>query len=157
MSVDAGMRALLARREAELRAGARPVGWKIGINVPAVQERLGIAGSVVGYLTSASLAEPGGHVDVYGDVLGPELEHYKEIFRRCSAERGIPYAEWAMPQIYQTFYKRLGIEPRACHPRDILDHFIDIATFLEAEHVLTPELLDRACRSYFLDETSEQS
>ena len=90
-------------------------------------------------------------------VLGPELEQYKEIFRRCSDERGIPYAEWAMPQIYQTFYKRLGIEPRACHPRDILDHFIDIATFLEAEKVLTPELLDRACRSYFLDETSEQS
>ena len=90
-------------------------------------------------------------------VLGPELEQYKEIFRRCSDERGIPYAEWAMPQIYQTFYKRLGIEPRACHPRDILDHFIDIATFLEAENVLTPELLDRACRSYFLDETSEQS
>jgi predicted ATPase with chaperone activity len=90
-------------------------------------------------------------------VLGPELEQYKEIFRRCSDERGIPYAEWAMPQIYQTFYKRLGIEPRACHPRDILDHFIDIATFLEADKVLTPELLDRACRSYFLDETSEQS
>ena len=90
-------------------------------------------------------------------VLGPELEQYKEIFRRYSDERGIPYAEWAMPQIYQTFYKRLGIEPRACHPRDILDHFIDIATFLEAEKVLTPELLDRACRSYFLDETSEQS
>lgn len=70
------MRALLARREAELRAGARPVGWKIGINVPAVQERLGISGSVVGYLTSASLAEPGGHVDVSGwarPMLEPEV------------------------------------------------------------------------------------
>jgi hypothetical protein len=89
-------------------------------------------------------------------VLGPELPQYKEIFRRCSEERGIPYAEWAMPQIYRDFYQKLGIEPRACHPRDILDHFIDIATFLETENVLTPELLDRACRSYFLDETSEQ-
>jgi len=90
-------------------------------------------------------------------VLGPELPQYKEIFRRCSDERGIPYAEWAMPQIYKNFYQRLGIEPRACHPRDILDHFIDIATFVQADRVLTPELLDRACRSYFLDETSEQA
>jgi SpoVK/Ycf46/Vps4 family AAA+-type ATPase len=90
-------------------------------------------------------------------VLGPELPQYKEIFRRCSAERSIPYAEWAMPQIYKNFYQRLGIEPRACHPRDILDHFIDIATFVQADRVLTPELLDRACQSYFLDETSEQA
>lgn len=90
-------------------------------------------------------------------VLGPEPPQYREIFRRCSEEREIPFAEWAIPQIYDTFYRRLGIEPRACHPRDILDHFIDIRTFVEAENVLTPELLDRACRSYFLDETSEQS
>src|SRR5687768_369722 len=89
-------------------------------------------------------------------VLGPELPQYKEIFRRCSEERGIPFADWAMPQIYKNFYQRLSLEPRACHPRDILDHFIDIATFVQAEPVLTPELLDRACRSYFLDETSDQ-
>ena len=90
-------------------------------------------------------------------VLGPEQQQYIEIFRRCSEERGIPFAEWAMPQIYRDFYERLAIEPRACHPRDILDHFMDIATFLEADAVLTPELLDRACRSYFLDDTSEQA
>ena len=73
-------------------------------------------------------------------VLGPEQDNYTEIFRRCSDERGIPFAEWAIPQIYQDFYGRMGLEPRACHPRDILDHFIDISTFLQAEPVLTPEL-----------------
>ncbi|HEU4829253.1 MAG TPA: hypothetical protein VFT04_08650 [Gemmatimonadales bacterium] len=90
-------------------------------------------------------------------VLGPEQDNYAEIFRRCSDERGIPFADWAIPQIYRDFYGRMGLEPRACHPRDILDHFMDIATFLQAEPVLTPELLDRACRSYFLDDTSEQA
>jgi 2-keto-4-pentenoate hydratase len=62
--VAAGMRALLARRDAELAGGAEPLGWKIGINVPAVQQRLGIAESVVGYMTSRSLVEPGGTIDV---------------------------------------------------------------------------------------------
>jgi 2-keto-4-pentenoate hydratase len=53
------MRAALARRQAELGAGARPVGWKIGINVPAVQRQLGLDAPVVGYLTSATELAPG--------------------------------------------------------------------------------------------------
>jgi hypothetical protein len=34
---------------------------------------------------------------------------------------------------------------------------LDIATFLQAERKLTPELVDRACRAYFLDETADHS
>jgi 2-keto-4-pentenoate hydratase len=75
-AVAAGMRAQLARRDAELSAGAEPLGWKIGINVPAVQERLGIDAPVVGYMTSRSPVEPGGLVDVSGwsaSMLEPEV------------------------------------------------------------------------------------
>jgi 2-keto-4-pentenoate hydratase len=48
------MRAALARRQAELGAGARPIGWKIGINLPAIQRQLDLDAPVVGYLTSAT-------------------------------------------------------------------------------------------------------
>jgi 2-keto-4-pentenoate hydratase len=75
-SVAAGMRAQLADREARLGAGAEPLGWKIGINVPAVQERLGIAEPVVGYMTSRSLVDAGGSIDVSGwtaPMLEPEV------------------------------------------------------------------------------------
>ncbi len=41
-AVARGMRALLARREAELAGGARPVGWKIGFNGPAIQQHFGL-------------------------------------------------------------------------------------------------------------------
>ena len=74
--VDAGMRALLARRQAALDAGAQPLGWKIGINVPAVQEVLGIAEPVVGSMTSKSLVAAGDTVDVGGwtrPMLEPEV------------------------------------------------------------------------------------
>jgi 2-oxo-3-hexenedioate decarboxylase len=74
--VAAGMRAQLARRDAELAEGAEPLGWKIGINVPAVQERLGIDAPVVGYMTSRSPVEPGGQADVSGwstPMLEPEV------------------------------------------------------------------------------------
>jgi 2-keto-4-pentenoate hydratase len=50
----AGMRAQLGRRDAELVAGARPLGWKLGLPTPEVQDQLGLDGPVVGFLTSGT-------------------------------------------------------------------------------------------------------
>jgi 2-oxo-3-hexenedioate decarboxylase len=74
--LEAGMRALLARREAELSAGARPVGWKVGFNLPALWPQLGIEAPVAGYLTSSTVVEPGSAVSLEGwtrPVLEPEI------------------------------------------------------------------------------------
>jgi 2-keto-4-pentenoate hydratase len=57
--IERGMRALLERRAALLAEGARPLGWKVGFNVPATQERLGIDGPLAGFLTSAGLLGDG--------------------------------------------------------------------------------------------------
>jgi len=64
--VAAGLREQLASWRAELQGGARRVGWKIGLNVPEVQQALGIGEPVIGYLTSATLLEPGGSFDGTG-------------------------------------------------------------------------------------------
>ena len=71
--VAAGMRALLARRQDGLEAGAQPLGWKIGLNVPAVQEALGIAEPVVGFMTSGSLVDAGDTIEIR-DWKAPMLE-----------------------------------------------------------------------------------
>lgn len=65
-AVSRGMRALLARRDAELTGGALPIGWKIGFNTPAIQEHFGLSESVVGYLTDAGLTPDGGKVSLAG-------------------------------------------------------------------------------------------
>jgi 2-oxo-hept-3-ene-1,7-dioate hydratase len=65
-AVTRGMRALLARRDADLCAGARSVGWKIGFNTPAIQEHFGLAQPVVGYLTDAGLTADGATVPLAG-------------------------------------------------------------------------------------------
>jgi 2-keto-4-pentenoate hydratase len=57
--VAGGMAALLARRADTLAAGAEPVGWKIGFNLPAIQERLGIDAPLAGFLSTAGLLEDG--------------------------------------------------------------------------------------------------
>jgi 2-keto-4-pentenoate hydratase len=53
------MRTLLARRRAELAAGATAVGWKVGMNAPALQEHFGLGGPIAGYLTDATELVPG--------------------------------------------------------------------------------------------------
>jgi 2-oxo-hept-3-ene-1,7-dioate hydratase len=72
-AIASGMRALLAARERELAAGASPLGWKIGINMPALQERMGIDAPVVGSLTTATQLAPGDTVAV-GEATRPVLE-----------------------------------------------------------------------------------
>ena len=53
------MQAQLEARRARIDAGERPIGWKVGINVEAVQQALGISAPVVGFLTSGRQLQPG--------------------------------------------------------------------------------------------------
>jgi 2-keto-4-pentenoate hydratase len=59
MSIERGTTALLTRRREIVAQGAEPIGWKIGFNVPAIQEKLGIDGPLAGFLTSGGLLEDG--------------------------------------------------------------------------------------------------
>jgi 2-keto-4-pentenoate hydratase len=59
MTIERGTEALLTRRREKLAQGAEPIGWKIGFNVPAIQEKLGIDAPLAGYLTSDGLLMDG--------------------------------------------------------------------------------------------------
>jgi 2-keto-4-pentenoate hydratase len=59
-----------------LGRGAERVGWKIGLNIPEAQERLGLTEPVIGHLTSETRLEPGGTYSAAGAEalhLEPEL------------------------------------------------------------------------------------
>ena len=68
--IAAGMRVQLGRRDAELVAGAQPLGWKLGLTVPAVQEALGLDGPVAGFLTTGSQLAPGSETSLAGFTAG---------------------------------------------------------------------------------------
>jgi 2-keto-4-pentenoate hydratase len=59
MSIERGTTALLMRRREKLAQGAEPIGWKIGFNVPEIQEKLGLDRPLAGYLSSDGLIEDG--------------------------------------------------------------------------------------------------
>jgi 2-keto-4-pentenoate hydratase len=66
-----GTEALLTRRREILAQGAEPIGWKIGFNVKATQEKLGIDAALAGFLTSDSLVE--GDWDEYPVIVESEV------------------------------------------------------------------------------------
>jgi predicted ATPase with chaperone activity len=84
-------------------------------------------------------------------VVDPTRAQYEEIFRRCCVTGGLTYDPEAVGYIFSEFYHRRGIPPRGCHPRDLIAHVEDIAKYREVTPQLTIDLIDRACRSYFLE------
>jgi predicted ATPase with chaperone activity len=85
------------------------------------------------------------------EVGNPTLEQYRDLFQRTCAERRIPYDESGLVYLIKEWYQRRGRELRFVHPRDIVSHLIEIATYLGEEPLLSRELLDRAAESYFVD------
>ncbi|MGH9379456.1 MAG: ATP-binding protein [Thermoanaerobaculia bacterium] len=81
----------------------------------------------------------------------PERAHYEEIFRRVCETMEIPYRREAVDWIYREYYERHGIEPRACHPGDILTDLFDLAVYHGEDPALSQRMLRQACASYFMD------
>ena len=84
------------------------------------------------------------------NVDGPERDAYEAIFRAVCAARGIEYDGSAIDYIYDEYYRKREIPPRACHPRDIIDHLIHVALYEDIPPVLNRDMLEQSCRSYFL-------
>jgi predicted ATPase with chaperone activity len=85
------------------------------------------------------------------EVGSPTKAQYVTIFHRYCQKVGIRFTQRAVDYIYSNFYERYSIAPRGCHPRDLVDHVRDIAKYRDEDPLLSAELMDRACRSYFLD------
>lgn len=91
-------------------------------------------------------------------VGSPERDAYEEIFRDAAERRGVSYRPESVDYIYRNYYDEHDgeLNPRACHPRDVLDHLVDIATYEKRPPELSERLLKEACDTYFLALTSTE-
>jgi predicted ATPase with chaperone activity len=83
-------------------------------------------------------------------VLDPSWDDYREIFTRVCHARGVEYDEDALRYLIAEYYLKPRRRPRAVHPRDILDELLDMARYRGVPPTLTTQLLDQACKTYFL-------
>jgi predicted ATPase with chaperone activity len=85
------------------------------------------------------------------EVGNPTPTQYREIMRRVCKDKGIPYSDEGLKYLLTEQYARRGIELRSVHPRDLMDQLVDTARFLNVRPTMSHELLDAACRSYFVE------
>ncbi|MBE3033321.1 MAG: ATP-binding protein [Actinobacteria bacterium] len=86
----------------------------------------------------------------------PTIDEYCRIFELNCRRKNLAFDPVMVEYLNRKYYQPRRLQMRACHPRDLLEQVVDICRYQDREPVLTRELLDAACGSYFLEETSSQ-
>src|SRR5580700_9928549 len=87
----------------------------------------------------------------------PAENEFIRIFESFCTTRRIPCSRDLIKWFIDKHYKQ-GKKPfRRCHPRDVLGHALNLIHFEKLPVALTPELLDRAFESCFLQEADERA
>lgn len=81
----------------------------------------------------------------------PTLDQYREIFKRQCDALSVPFDQNGLVYLLREYYVKPKRELRACHPRDILRTLTGIARYLDRPAILSTDLIDRACKTYFVD------
>ncbi len=86
------------------------------------------------------------------NIVDPDERQFHEIFELVCAQRGIAFTERAFQYLLKTRYAPPGGHAmRMCHPRDLMDQLIAIAKYRMVPAVMTEQLLDAACNTYFVN------
>ena len=81
----------------------------------------------------------------------PSLEQFSSIFQMVCRKHGVEYKPEVVDHLCHEYYEGRGLEMRSCHPRDLVEHMVHLCRYRKQTPVITPQLLDEACQTYFLD------
>jgi len=84
------------------------------------------------------------------EILGPTRAEYANIMRDVCRHRGIDYSDDSVRFLFEKYHDGLGITPRCCHPRDIVDQIEAAAAFTGEPPSLSERSVDLAAKAYFL-------
>lgn len=84
-------------------------------------------------------------------VDNPTAEEFDQVFQNACGARGVEYTREGFMHLVREWYVNPQRDFRNCHPRDIVDQLLDIARYKRLRPVATPEMIDRACSTYFAD------
>lgn len=90
------------------------------------------------------------HYKIFAE--SPTVQDFFKIFETVCAERQIDFDRKAIEHMLTHYYRPRKIQLRGCQPRDLVEQVISLADYLGVPRCLTPELLDAACASYFVDD-----
>jgi predicted ATPase with chaperone activity len=87
-------------------------------------------------------------------VSGPDEKMFYQIFTIMAKVFNVPFDRDAFMYLLKRWYRDCNRTLQSVHPRDILKTMVAICEYEGLPPQLTPELIDEACESYFVDESS---
>jgi hypothetical protein len=86
----------------------------------------------------------------------PTVDEFTQIFDLVCRKRSVPFDPVMVEYLQRKYYQPRNLQMRACHPRDLVEQVIDMCRYEQRDPAISRELLDRACASYFLEESESQ-
>jgi len=88
----------------------------------------------------------------------PSTADYVRIFKSACEAKGIPFEPLLVDYVLEHVYRKYDIQLRGCHPRDLINQALALASYRREPRRLTEALLAEAADSYFLvDRDSQKS
>jgi hypothetical protein len=84
----------------------------------------------------------------------PSIDQFARIFEMVCARRGLKFHQVMIAYLHRRHYAPHGRPLRACQPRDLLDQVTALCRYRGITPTISRDLLDDACRAYFVDDTS---
>lgn len=82
----------------------------------------------------------------------PTVQDFKTIFAVCCRDLGATVEPGLVEGLLEGYYRPRNIPLRGCHPRDLIKQALSLASYLGRPAHLTPDLLEAACNSYFVND-----
>jgi hypothetical protein len=83
-------------------------------------------------------------------VEDPTVDEFTRIFELNCQRRKMRFHQVMVAYLQRRHYGPSGRPLRACHPRDLLDQISALCRYRGIEPVITRDLIDAACKSYFV-------
>ncbi len=85
----------------------------------------------------------------------PTIDDFTRIFQNNCRDLGATFEAGLIEHLLYDYYRPRKIALRGCHPRDLIKQALSLASYLDRPPHLTPDLVDAACNSYFVDDREE--
>ena len=82
----------------------------------------------------------------------PRAPEFLQIFERYAESKNLEFTPDLLRSFVEKHYVKGGKKFRRCHPRDVLNHVIDVINFEALPRTLTEQVLDQAFGSCFVED-----
>ena len=82
----------------------------------------------------------------------PTKAEFLQIFQDVCRDKQVEYRPDVIDGLLTSYYRPRQIQLRGCQPRDLVNQAISLAEYLGRPAELTPDILEAACASYFVDD-----